>query len=465
LSIEIEKPVLEKVCMEVIETALLCLPNAFKGTVYRVRKSPELITERITSGIIDDLREKISWGLPTKSEYNPPGKPWVEYRDQPGRPLEAMAWCVAKQKSWTAADPATDARSVRLQVEGVWEDCFHMEPVLVPKSDLRLDRFPLSKYPRDYEGNVICKDSEYLVVAVIKIHFNPGTIKIGSHETRVIKKLSRSLGTELLSYQLRQDSMRTMQELATDRLNACNILADSLRNVIAKSGLILSLVKQEIGCLRDQWEQILLEHRKEKDMKAEAIRELNKVLMTFDKGSESLREDLIAVQNRFLELSLSPEKAEKWVIMQIEDRWNKLLYECPQNDKETRMIWQTIDELKKAVYFGKDPDIIADYGRIPEELRVEFVKLIYGDNERFNASALARLIEILDNPALTIPSRKRSKKILKQLKALAETMSQLERDTNFLLGQVLNGSDDALANGAPNNIVPSSKGKHESLST
>jgi len=254
-----------------------------------------------------------------------------------------------------------------------------------------------------------------------------------------------------------------MQELATDRLNACNILADSLRNVIAKSGLILSLVKQEIGCLRDQWEQILLEHRKEKDMKAEAIRELNKVLMTFGKGSESLREDLIAVQNRFLELSLSPEKAENWVIMQIEDRWNKLLYEWPQNDKETRMIWQTIDELKKAVYFGKDPDIIADYDRIPGELRVEFVKLIYGDNERFNASALARLIEILDNPALTIPSRKRSKKTLKQLKALAETMSQLERDTNFLLGQVLNGSDDALANGAQNNIVTSSKRKDESL--
>jgi len=427
-----------------IETILFCLPNAFKGTIYRIGKPPELIAEKITSGIIDDGRKEISWGLPAESGYNTPGKPWVEYRDEPSRPLEAMCWCVEKQKSWTSEDPRTDPRNLRFQVDGIDEDFHHMEPVLVRKSDLNLDTYPSFEYPTDYQGNFIWKDSEHVVVAVIKIHFHAFTIKIGSYETQVIKKLSRSLGTELLSYQLRQDSMRAIQQLARDRLNACNILADSLRNAITKSGMIFSLVKQEVGCLRGQWEQVLLEGLNEKDMKVESIRGLNQMLAAMGNGYEGLREDLIAVQNRFLELSLPPEKGEKWVVMQIEERWKDLLSRCPQDEHKRTMVWRTIDTLKKSLYFGQDPDSIAKYDGIPEEIKWEWVDLIYRNTDHFNPSSLDRLIEILGNPILAIPSREKSKKTLTQLKALAETMSQLERNTNFLLRQVLNGNDNAM---------------------
>jgi hypothetical protein len=88
LSIEIEEAVLKKACMEMIETIFFCLPNAFKGTVYRVGKMPDLIVERIASGIIDEDRMSISWGLPSQSGYTSPGRSWLEYRDEPGRPLE-----------------------------------------------------------------------------------------------------------------------------------------------------------------------------------------------------------------------------------------------------------------------------------------------------------------------------------------------------------------------------------------
>ena len=91
-----------------IETIFLCLPDAIKGTIYRVGKAPDLVVERVTSGVISDDKNGISWGLPSKSEYNFPGKPWMDYRDEPGRPLEAMGWCVERQKSWTAEDPAND---------------------------------------------------------------------------------------------------------------------------------------------------------------------------------------------------------------------------------------------------------------------------------------------------------------------------------------------------------------------
>jgi len=290
------------------------------------------------------------------------------------------------------------------------------------------------------------------VVAVIKIHFHPFTIKIDSHETKIIKKLSRSLGTELLSYQLRQDSMNTMEQLATDRLNACNILADSLRNATTKSGLIFSLVKQEIGYLRDQWEQTLIEDRKENNIKVEAIRDLNEMLTNLGDGYEDLKEDLVDAQNKFLELSLPPEKGENWVGMQIEERWKDLLYQCPQNDHKRKTVWKTIDKLKKSLHFGQDPDIIAKYTKIPDELKKEWVNLMYRNNDKFDDSALDRLIKVLANSSLVIPSREKSRKTLTQLKALAQTMNQLEQNTNFLLNRVLNGTEKNLISGALKNI-------------
>ena len=147
LFFKIEQEALENACKEIIESILICLPNAFKGTVYRIGTLPEMVTTRIASGIIDAGRTRISWGLPEESDYNPPGKPWLAYRDEPNRPLEAMAWCVEKQSSWTAEDPRDDARSVRLQVEGVWTDFHHMEPVLIRKKDLHLGKIQQFSVP------------------------------------------------------------------------------------------------------------------------------------------------------------------------------------------------------------------------------------------------------------------------------------------------------------------------------
>ena len=442
MSIEIERSVLENACKEMIETILFCLPTAFKGTIYRVGKPPALITERITSGVIDSSKKHISWGLPGNSDYNPPGRPWTDYRDDPGRPLEAMAWCVEKQISWTSADPKNDPRSVRLQVEGIEEDYHHMEPVLVRKSDLHLDMYPSLQYPRDYQERILWQGSDYVVVAVIKIHFEPHTICVGSRETKVIKKLSRSLGTELLSHHLHHDTVRAMQKLAKDRLDACNILADSLRNAITKSALIFSLVKMEMWNLREQWEAVLLKERRERNTKREAIKELEELLLRWAGNAQELRNDLAAVQRRFLELPLSPQKAEKWVTLQIQERWRELLARSPQDERTTRRIWQAIDKLRLSLYYGKNPEVVAGYAGIPRELKEEWVDTIYSNVDGFNDSVIDRLIRVLANPALPIPSRERSRRMLTQLKVLAENMDQLEKNTNFLLRHVLNGGEN-----------------------
>jgi len=439
VAIRIQHEALEKACKEIIETILICLPNAFKGTVYRIGNPPEMIAKRITSGIVDEERRGISWGLPENSDYNPPGKPFSEYRDEPGRPLEAMGWCVERQESWTAEDPKNDARSVRLQVEGVWADFHHMEPVLIRKSDLYFGNEDQVNYARNYNGDLLWEHSEYVVAAVIKIHFRPHTIKIGSPETRIIKRLSRALGTELLSYQLRQQSLEAMQHLAEDRLSSCNILADSLRNVITKYGLIFSLIKLELGFLREQWEKVVLEKSDKREMRRHAIQGLNEAVKDIGGSRDAMQRDLTNMQNRFLDIHLPPEQGEKWVRMQIEDRWNLLIREGVIEEKTVQSVRDGIDNLKKSLYLGKAPDVLAEYNSIPEHVKTEWVNLLYENADAVDLDLVDRLVHVLESSYLNLPFKDKSIKSLIRLKAVAEIIGQMEEKTNAVLREVLNG--------------------------
>ncbi len=437
MSIEIEETVLKKACKEMIETIFLCLPNAYKGTIYRVGKLPELRVEGITSGVIDDYREKIEWGLAGVSDYNPPGKPWSLYRDEPDRPLETMGWCVERQKSWTSEDPENDSRSVRLQLESGDEGFQHMEPVLVRKIDLNLDMYSSVVYPKNYSGHVIWSDSDYVVVAVVKIYFRPYTIRMNSHETRVIKRLSRSLGTELLSYQLRQDSMRAMQEISRDRLNACNIIADSLRNAITKSGMIFTLAKREIASLREQWELLILEASGRENPRKRAIAKLDSLLSEFSIKNKDAARELHSAHERLMELSLPPLQGEKWLRMQVEEKWDELIDLAKVDFKIRGRVKEMIDEIRNALGFGFSPEYTDSFKNMPEGLKERWVSLIYKEIEGMKDPAIDQLVSILENPEINIPGQEKTRKALLQLKALAETMGQLERNTNFLINQVL----------------------------
>lgn len=439
MGIRIHQEALESACKEIIETILICLPNAFKGTVYRIGDPPDMIAQRITSGIIDEERRSISWGLPENSDYNPPGKPFSEYRDEPGRALEAMGWCVERQVSWTAEDPKNDARSVRLQVEGIWADFHHMEPVLIRKKDLYFGNEHQVVYAENHKGEVLWEDSEYVVAAVIKIHFRPYTIKIGSPETRIIKRLSRALGTELLSYQLREQSLDAMQHLAEDRLNACNILADSLRNVITKYGLIFSLIKLELGFLREQWEQVVLARSEKREMRRDAVHDLNETVRNLPEASITVQDDLTSLQNRFLDIHLPPEQGEKWLRMQIEDRWNLLIRQGVVDDSLIESIRDGIDDLKKSLYLGKSPDVLAAYNSIPEHVKTEWVNLLYANSDAVDLDLVDRLIHVLEGSHLDLPFKEKSIKSLIRLRAVAEIIGQMEEKTNVVLREVLNG--------------------------
>ena len=98
--------------------------------------------------------------------------------------------------------------------------------------------------------------------------------------------------------------------------------------------------------------------------------------------------------------------------MQIEERWRDLLYRYPQDEEKQKRIWGTMEKLKKSLHLGRNPEVLSRYDRIPEELKRDWVNLIYTNNDHFDGKVLEKLIVLLDNPTLAIPSRERSKKNL-----------------------------------------------------
>ena len=138
---------------------------------------------------------------------------------------------------------------------------------------------------------------------------------------------------------------------------------------------------------------------------------------------------------------MPPERGENWVYMQIEERWEDLFRSGGVDKEKAGEIRNTIDKLKRSLYLGKDPEILAQYNNIPESLMIEWVDLIYRSTDHINPEFLERVINILEHRDLRLPYQAKSRKSLIRLKALAEIIGQLEKDTNVVLREVLNGYD------------------------
>ncbi len=429
-----------------IENILLCLSGATKGTIYRIGPTPQLQAVRVTSGMRSHDSDQIRWGLPETSDYNYPGKSWDHYHDRPGHVKEAMGWCVEKQKSWTADNPYEDVRSVRKQINGEIEDFHHMEPVLVRKSDLYWDQVDPLDYPLDQEGKPIWRDFDYVVVAVIKIHFEPGTIKRGDRSTKIIKKLSRTLGTELLSLHLRETLSEAQEALTRQRLQSCNILAHEMRNTLAKLGFIFSAINAEIGFLREQWEAQLEKALPEIACKKMVLAQLNQCIQSrlpYLNGSTKLHElarELLSDQQQLASMPLMPHVGEKWVKNRIRPKWCLLLAEGNNWDDQEEEIQQLLDRLDNAIWVGMDKDLASRVGHLPPDLRTIWPKLAYVDFRAGNMPVLEEIIRFLDHPALEIPHRQQTRKILTSLKALVETVPELEERANRIIYSLKNGS-------------------------
>lgn len=441
----IDNYLLETTCKNTIETILLCLESSIKGTIYRIGPMPDLQAVRVTSGVREEGTGLIRWGLPGVSDYNYPGKLWLQYRDQPGRPLEALAWCVEKQKSWTSDDPYANERSVRKQVAGEVEDFHHMEPVLVGKKEMYGKALYTLQYPEDFQANPIWQQTDYIVVAIIKIHFHPNTIKRGDNSTRIIKRLSRTLGTEMLSLYLRESLLVSQREFDRHRLESCNLVAHELRNTLMKLGLLFGAINSEISFLREQWEMEIKKACPELRDKRCLLDALNELALTQADGADTspelpaLANQLISEQKQLCYLSLLPQQEEQWLDQRLLPKWDLLFSAAQTTDAYREKARALLDELRKAIWAGMTPEIVQKLTDLPEELASKWSRLLY---TRFSAETIPLLDEVmqlLQSPGLRLPHREHSRKVISSLNALIKIIPEVEKRTNNVITCLKNG--------------------------
>ena len=339
---------------------------------------------------------------------------------------------------------------MRKQLVNAVEDCHHMEPVLIRKSYLYGGQVDDLEYPVDYRGNSIWKDSADLVVAVIKIHFKKGMIGRGDHSTQVIKKLSHTLGTQLLSLHIRETLSDAQKELARQRLQSCNVLAHELRNTLIKLGFIFSAINAEISFLREQWEsQIALAcpDLENKGVILERLSQLIKSNLPLEEGSTKLAllcEKLMAEQSELSCLPLMPGLGEKWVDNKIRPKWQKLMLQNDAWEASREEILSLLSRLKKAMWQGTDEALACKIEHLPDDLRAIWPKLAYVDFTVDKMTILEQILKFLDHPELKMPHKQQTKKVLTSLKALAEMIPEVEERTNRIILSLKNGSFETI---------------------
>ena len=438
----ISREVLESVCKKMISMILFCLPGAFRGTIYSVGPIPDLQTIRIASGRRDAQTDEIIWGVANPSDYDYPGKGWKVYRDRPGGILEAMAWCVGTQKSWTADDPENNSRCVRKQLEGKAEDDYHhMEPVLVRKTDL-WEKMPAeSAFPKDSSGWAIWQDSLYATVAVIKIHFLPGTINRGDRSTRIIKELSRSLGTEMLSLHAREVALEKQKRLTEERQHTCDNLAHDFRNVITRTGLAYRAINNEISYLREFWENLIRHFNPEALDKKKIVAELSGVLKALQQNDGS-REvfRLIQYLEQLKESTLLPEQSAMWLRRKIKPLWTSILSNSQIAASLREEVEGYFDRLAESFYLGVNQKLIDNIDVLSDELKQKWTELAYKEIDGSTNGLVKDYVELLDRTNLDIPHKRQTSKNFIYLKGLIELVPHIESKLNDCLELLKNGS-------------------------
>ncbi len=176
----INPSVLQRVCRVMIETLLVCLPNAVGSAFYSLGPLPHLSLKLVSSARRYGQTDKILWDEINKSSHNFTFKKWEDYRDHKGGILEGLAWCVENQIGWTVDHAVSKGQNINDLPEKNGLDGFcHLEPILIKKAELGQRKVSLPHHPKNSQGKPIWQKSSHATVGVIKTDFLPGNYSSG----------------------------------------------------------------------------------------------------------------------------------------------------------------------------------------------------------------------------------------------------------------------------------------------
>jgi hypothetical protein len=152
-----------------------------------------------------------------------------------------------------------------------------------------------------------------------------------------------------------------------------------------------------------------------------------------------LANTLLHNQEEFSRLSLLPEQEGRWLENKIERGWRHLLEKSGLWEEEKEGILDLLQRLRESAGIGTDPEIVSSVSHLPRDLCSAWPRLAYMDFSVQNSEILAEVIELLDHPALDLPHKHQTKKVLTSLKMLVEAMSEIEERANRMILSLRNG--------------------------
>jgi len=160
-------------------------------------------------------------------------------------------------------------------------------------------------------------------------------------------------------------------------------------------------------------------------------------------GLEHLSEmskKLLVEQQELAGLSLLPQVGEKWLDNKIRPKWHCLLQETPVWEEDAEEVLQLLDRLRQVIWIGMDEDLAMKVSHLPEDLRILWPRLAYINFTADKLIELREILQLLDHPALSIPHKEQTKKILTSLKALVEMIPEVEERANRIIYSLKNGN-------------------------
>jgi hypothetical protein len=429
----INPSVLQRVCRVMIETLLVCLPNAVGSAFYSLGPLPHLSLKLVSSARRYGQTDKILWDEINKSSHNFAFKKWEDYRDHKGGVLEGLAWCVENQIGWTVEHAVSQGQNINDFPEKNGLDGFyHLEPILIKKAELGQRKVSLPHHPKNSQGKAIWQKSSHATVGVIKTDFLPGTVAPGDRSTRVTKTLSGFFGIQMLSMHAIQTTVEKTKHIQKERQKVCNKLSHDFRTILAKLGLLYRIIDFEISNLRESWETVFHHCYPERPCKKTIIKKLDSLMQEIERKYD-VPDDCDDVtrlkhyQKLLLEYYFLPKQNKIWLRHKIRPLWASVASEFDVSPSLKNEVEDLLERLEESFgVFLKKKDI-EKIDLVPESVKKDWLRLAYTEMDWNDKTVFEEYIDLLDSLSVMLEHRRHSSRNLVYLKNLVELMPEIEQ--------------------------------------
>jgi hypothetical protein len=146
-----------------------------------------------------------------------------------------------------------------------------------------------------------------------------------------------------------------------------------------------------------------------------------------------LGQELLNQQERFARLTLLPQQGVSWINNQLRQRWFRLLSRTRTWEESRQEICELLDRLEQLMWVGLDQNLADNVDNLPDDLKSSWKQIAYTQFSAERLDLLDDILLFLEHPALEIPHKQQTKKILTSLKALVDIIPEMEERANRMI--------------------------------